>query len=160
MAGQKSFSASVSEWAQQSERRMTAVFKKSAEDVILQVKEKTPVVDGFLRASLLASTSAMPLIDPKANNSEGASVADNDGQIALVIAGAVLGQTIYAGFTAAYARRIEYGFKGEDSLGRTYNQEGVGMVRLAAQEWANIVARNSAIAKARVEARAAARGKG
>lgn len=153
MAGQKSFSASVSDWVQQSERRMTAVFKQSAQDVILMVKEKSPVDTGFLRASLLASTSAMPLIDPEANNPEGASVGDNDAQVALVIAGAQLGQTIYAGFTAAYARRIEYGFKGEDSLGRTYNQEGVGMVRLAAQEWQNIVYRNSALAKARVEAR-------
>ena len=30
---------------------------------------------------------------------------------------------------AAYARRIEYGFVGEDSLGREYNQKGRFFVR-------------------------------
>lgn len=153
MAGQKSFSASVSDWVRQSERRVNAVFKQSAQDVILEVKAKTPVDTGFLRAGLMVSTSAMPMIDRDANNPEGRTVADTDAQIALVIAGAQPGQTIYAGFTAAYARRIEYGFSGQDSLGRTYNQEGAGMVKLAAQNWPTIVARNAALAKARVEAR-------
>lgn len=32
-----------------------------------------------------------------------------------------------------YARRIEYGFSGEDSLGRQFNQSGRGMVRMTVE---------------------------
>lgn len=38
-----------------------------------------------------------------------------------------------------YARRIEYGFTGQDSLGRSYNQSGAGMVGLTVLEWPDIV---------------------
>lgn len=32
-----------------------------------------------------------------------------------------------------YARRVEYGFSGEDSLGRLYSQSGRGMVRMTVE---------------------------
>lgn len=146
---QSSFTATVSAWVRKSEKRMIAVFKESAQQVGLEVKGKTPVDTGFLRASLLASTSSMPLIDRETRPEKNAVIADNNAEIALVIAGASLGDTIYFGFTAAYARRIEYGFSGEDSLGRKYNQTGVGMVRLTAQRWPDIVREVAAKAKAR-----------
>ena len=63
----------------------------------------------------------------------------NSGQIALTIAGAELTDTIYLGFQAAYALRMEYGFIGQDSLGRTYNQSGNQFVGLAAQRWQEFV---------------------
>lgn len=149
MAGQKSFSAQIDGWVRKSEKRMTAIVKQSAQTVALEVKAKTPVDTGFLRATFVASTAGMPSID-RDTKSDGGSKEDNDSQIALVIAGATIGQTIYFGFTAAYALRIEYGFSGEDSLGRSYSQEGVGMVRLAAQQWPTIVRRVTMEAKARI----------
>ena len=39
-----------------------------------------------------------------------------------------------------YARRIEFGFRGADSLGRVYNQSGRNMVGLTVLEWPDIVA--------------------
>lgn len=106
------------------ERRMEAVTKESAQRAALQVKRRTRRKTGFLRASLLASTSAMPIIDRDARPVEGSVYLDDDSQIALVIAGASLGQTIYVGFVASYARPREY----HD-----------GMVRLTAQDWPRIV---------------------
>jgi hypothetical protein len=106
------------------ERRMEAVTKESAQRVAIEVKRRTRRKTGFLRASLLASTSGMPIIDRDARPVEGAPYADDDSQIALVIAGASLGQTIFLGFTASYARPREY-----------YD----GMVRLTAQRWPSIV---------------------
>lgn len=76
----------------------------------------------------------MPLIDRNARPGTGALYTDDDSQIALVIAGASLGQPIYFGFTAGYADFREY----HD-----------GMVRLEAQRWQATVAEVVAEAKAR-----------
>jgi hypothetical protein len=88
---------------------------------------RLPVDTGFLRASLLASTNAMPTLREDAKPEEGKTYSFTDDQIALVISGAELGQTIYAGYTAAYARRVHY--------------EGSQWVVLAAQNWGQHVDR-------------------
>ena len=106
------------------EKRMERVVKESAMRVAIEVKRRTRRKTGFLRASLLASTSNMPIIDRDARPVEGVPYAEDNTQIALVIAGASLGQTIYLGFTASYARPREF----HD-----------GMVRLTAQRWPVIV---------------------
>lgn len=125
---------------------MTAVFRQSAQEVAEQVKRTRSegghmrVKTGFLRSSLMASTSQMPGINPMAKPADDA--ADNsfapDPGVTLVIAGADIGQTIYLGFTAAYARPREY----QD-----------GFVRLTAQRWKQIVEESVALIKSRVEAR-------
>lgn len=40
-----------------------------------------------------------------------------------------------------YARRVEYGFVGEDKLGRKYNQKGRGMVQQTVKELPRIARR-------------------
>lgn len=157
---QSSFSAQVSAWAAKSEARMTAVFRDAAQSVAEDVKKtipnggKMPIDTGFLRASLMASTAQMPTLDDSPEKDK--SYPDDNAQIELVIAGAQLGQTIYLGFTAVYARRLEYGFTGTDSLGRTYNQQGLGFVRKSAQKWPLIVKESATKIKARVNSRASA----
>jgi len=77
---------------------------------------------GFLRGSYFADVNTVP--------SGTGSIGRNS--TAAVNAVAVLfqpGQTYVMGNTAKYARRLEYGFVGEDSLGRTYNQSGRYWVR-------------------------------
>lgn len=56
------------------------------------------------------------------------NVAYDPSPVALVIAGAKLGQTIYATYGAAYAPAMEARY---------------GFVRMAAQRWASIVAENA-----------------
>lgn len=150
-----SFSAQVEAWVAESKTLMTAVMRESAQRVIsdMQTPDKAggrmKVVTGFLRASLQASigtpANAMTQRPIKGQIYEFAA-----GEVALVIAGAELGDTIYATYGAAYARRLEYGFVGQDSLGRTYNQVGKAFVRSAAQKWGQIVAQVSTELKARV----------
>jgi len=162
MADQGSFSADVSKWVRQSEQRLEAVFRDSAQTLSEEVKKpraaggNMPVDTGFLRASMQASNTEMPKIDKEVTPEENATYPENSEQVELLIAGSKLGQTIYLGFTAAYARRLEYGFKGKDKLGREYNQEGYGFVRLAAQKWQRIVRASSAKIKAAVVARKSA----
>lgn len=67
----------------------------------------------------------------------------------VAIANAAAGDRILAAYTMEYARRLEYGFVGVDSLGRSYNQAPVGWVRRAAAQWKAVVAESVAEAKAR-----------
>lgn len=105
---------------------------------------RMPVDTGNLRRSLMASTAEMPALK------EGKEEFSDSG-VEMVISGAELGSTVYLGFQAAYALRMEYGFVGQDSLGRTYNQAGYGFVEAAAQRWPQIVAEAEAKIRSRFE---------
>jgi len=150
----KAFTAKVTKWARGNQGRLTAVFRDSAQTVANEVRKdkghggNMPVDTGNLRRSLIISTVEMPTINTNAKDFK-----DRSDNIKLTIAKANIGQTIYLGFQAVYARRMEYGFVGEDSLGRTYNQKGNGFVRLTAQRWPQIVRESILKIKARVEAR-------
>jgi hypothetical protein len=90
-----------------------------------------PVDTGFMRWSFRASTEVMPEIDTSAYPAEGAKYAFDSGPINLVINGAEIGDTIYIGATAAYARPVNYGHG-------TF--QGYLFVEKAAQRWPAIVA--------------------
>lgn len=85
---------------------------------------------GFLRASGQASLSGMPKIRADAKPSAGGNYNWSEGEVSLVILGASLGDTIYFGYTAAYAAAREYGARG---------QTPDAFVRGAAQKWQSIV---------------------
>lgn len=134
----QSFSAQVGAWAAAELERAEDVLQTAAQTVANEVRTpvaeggRMPIKTGNLRRSLMASTSTMPtMVEGKQTFS--------DGGVELVIAGAELGGIIYLGFQAAYALRLEYGFVGEDSLGRVYNQTGMGFVAATAQRWEQIV---------------------
>lgn len=146
----KSFSAQIEDWVRKSNDRMTAVFRTAAQDVANDVRKPKadgghmPIDTGNLRRSFSVSTDAMP------QTKEG-EFSDQGAQITISIASAEIGDTLYMGFQAVYAARMEYGFDGTDSLGRTYKQPGNGFVRLTAQRWPEIVDQAAAKVKARVK---------
>jgi hypothetical protein len=73
----------------------------------------------------------MPAIDEGAQPKEGSSYSFSISSVAPKIAALEIGQTAYMGFTAAYARSVEYG---------NGSFPGYGFVRLAAQNWQKHVA--------------------
>lgn len=98
------------------EKRIRAARNSAAQDVARGMTTpvakggKMRVKTGFLRASLMASTTAMPKLDPKAVPD--ADAADGSytlsfGPVNAVIMGATLLESIYLGFTAAYAGHRE-----------------------------------------------------
>lgn len=123
------FLAQVSDWVRDVQAVHEAVFRESAkrvaEDMLVPraVGGNMPVVTGFLRASLLASTSAMPIMSQRGNPN--GSYSFNAAPVTLAIAQAELGDTIYVGFTAIYARKVNY--------------SGYLFVEKAAQKWQSIV---------------------
>lgn len=54
-----------------------------------------------------------------------------------------VGDVFFGGWRAEYARRMEYGFIGTDSMGRNYNQQGFGFVAHAAAQWQDLVDKNA-----------------
>lgn len=137
------FDAAVSAWVKQTQARMTAVFRESAQRVIEEMTTPVgaggnmPVVTGFLRASLRVSIGGNPLL--KTINNPSRAVVAFAPTYSLTLASAKIGDVITAVFIANYAQRIENGFVGTDASGREYNQGGRHFVKLAAQRWPTIV---------------------
>lgn len=124
------------QWVEKSKDRVEAVYKTASQKVADRLSQtvhnggRLPHKTGNLMRSLLASTSAMPTV----------STGPFQGQdVGLVIAQLDLGQVLYIGYQANYARRLNYGFKGADSLGRVYNHEGFNFVEDAQKRWPNYV---------------------
>lgn len=148
-----SFGAQVSEWVRQEKEREEAVFLTAAQMVANEVREtvpeggRLPIDTGNLRRSLMASTASMPAV----RGGDDQTFADSG--VEMVIAGAKLGQTLWLGFQANYALRREFGFVGQDSLGRLYNEAGAGFVTAVAQRWStHIVPAAEAAVRNRFEA--------
>ena len=118
-------------------RRMDAVFKESAQEVISLAQTpqpsvtvtggsfvvgKIPVDTGFLRNSLISGIN-------------GSYAFDGPESYVLAIAGADLENTIQAGWTAEYALDVEHG---------NARMDGRFFLRANAQRWQQIVNENSA----------------
>lgn len=136
------FAAQIDTWANQTSRDLELIFKESAQELFSKAQTPVaqggnmPVDTGFLRNSFVAGLNGST------------SLTGPDAYVA-AIAGAKLGDVVFGGWTAKYAARIEFGFSGQDSLGRTYNQDGRGFARKAAMEWQQIVQRNAAKVRAK-----------
>lgn len=133
-----SFAATVGSWANKVDGALEAVFKEAAQELVTQLNQLVPRDTGFLAASLMASTTAMPQMT-RAN--PGAAVPADLGDIVLVIAGADLGDTIYLGYTANYAAHVHYGARG--NAPRPW-------VTMVAQRWIAIVEAKAAEVKHRM----------
>lgn len=59
--------------------------------------------------------------------------------VGAAVASVEYGDTMYLGFQAAYAPRMNYGFVGTDSLGRKYNQIGNYFLENGEALWPTIV---------------------
>lgn len=129
MAGK--FTASIKGWSDRAKQSAELIFKQSAQDVFEIAQTPVakggnmPVDTGYLRNSL-----AMTL--------NGSSVSGGADAYVLAVASAELSDAIFGGWTADYARHVEYGTQG---------RSGRFFMRGAAQRWAAIVARNAAKVK-------------
>lgn len=141
---QKSFTAQMDDWVKETEERVEAVVKQSAQTVIEKMQTPVgkggnmPVDTGFLRASLQASIH-QPY--PANMPNPGRPKDWNPSEVVMAIAGFEMGTTLFATYTAEYAGHVEYGARG---------RPGRGFVRLAAQQWPVIVAQTATELRNRV----------
>jgi Bacteriophage HK97-gp10, putative tail-component len=121
------FTAQIKAFADRSKEKIEAVVKQSAQEVFSIAQTpigqggRMPVDTGFLRNSLAAELN-------------GATVGGGADAYVLAVAGMELGDVIFAGWTANYARFQEYG---------TSAMAGNFYMLGAAQQWQAIVARNA-----------------
>lgn len=126
-----SFIAQIKAFADKSKEKIEAVVKQSAQEVFSIAQTpiaqggRMPVDTGFLRNSLIAELN-------------GATVAGGADAYTLAIAGMDLGDVVFGGWTADYARFQEYG---------TSTFAGNFFMLSAAQQWQAIVAKNAELVR-------------
>lgn len=124
-----SFAAAVKEWADATEEKLTKVFREASSEVIDTAAENAPVITGFLQNSVEVVLNGE--IPPATRSNPGGTFA-RDTSYQAIIAGANLGDTIAAGWTASYSIHVEYG---------TSKMAPRQFVGRAVQQWQAIVDR-------------------
>lgn len=128
----RSFTAQIKAFRDLTEQKLELVVKASAQEVFKTAQTpkaqggRMPVDTGFLRNSFVSGL----------NGSTSLSGAD---AYVLAVAGMGLGDTVFGGWTADYAKHVEYG---------TSRMAGSFFALNAAQQWQAIVSRNAAKARA------------
>lgn len=135
--------AGLDEWVLKTEARTLAVIRSSIQEVceIAQTPKaqggNMPVDTGTLRNSFMSSlTGSTFLTGPES--------------FVLILGQMKIGDSVefgWGGLASDYALRQNYGFVGEDSLGREYNQAGNLFLERALAQFPAIVARQTARAK-------------
>jgi hypothetical protein len=110
------FVADVRAWVEKAKGNVDEAYQATAMLALARVKQLTPVKTGFLRASWTV-----------VSGDSGSATGGEAGALG-VIANLKAGDTIALVNPAPYAMRINFGFVGEDSRGRHYNQKGRHMV--------------------------------
>lgn len=133
--GGQQFKATITKWAEKNSQQFVALARQSALQISENVVKATPVDTGFLRGSWQPSIG-----EPKSNPgtldpSGGKAITD----VVMIVNGMNLGDSFFMLNNAAYARRLEYGFVGKDSLGRAYNQPGRFYVTDNVKKWQTVV---------------------
>jgi len=135
--------ATLDQWTKKTERRIDAVLKDATQSVIAVAQTsrdhggRMPVITNTLRGSLQSSIA-------------GGAFAEGEASHILVAPQMKGGDLATFTWTAEYARRVNNGFTGADSLGRNYSQVGAHFVEGAVDQWPAIVRASIAKAKARV----------
>lgn len=137
------FKINLGKWKKKVGARLQAVARQTVQEMAKQVVLATPVDLGFLRASWQPSVGddAESIIVGKFGTPQSP---DPSGAMALTKIAAIVpqiktGDVFHMRNGAVYAMRIEYGFVGEDSLGRYYNQQGQFYVTGTVKKWPKIV---------------------
>lgn len=129
--------ASLDDWVAQVKVDLAAVARQSIYALAFDVVTDTPVDLGFLRGNWQPSIGAIPPPKETVALDPGGGLAAAD--LAVSLANLTLGDTFYYTNACVYARRLEYGFVGHDSLGRYYNQAGRYYVTNNVARWDEIV---------------------
>ena len=129
--------ANLGDWADATEAKMKYVMKSSITDVL--VAAQTTQI-GITQGATSFVEGKIPVGDTaELVNSLTVDGATGPDAYVVAIAGMQIGDYKRFGWTALYAHRIEVGFVGTDSLGRTYNQAGRHFVGANAAKFSDFV---------------------
>ena len=139
----KTFTADLRRFKQLTEERLRKIVQDSVQDVLegAQTTAKGVTAGGTIQPGKIPVVSG-DLVNSLVSSVAGGSAATGPASYTVAVAGYKLGDFMQFGWTMEYALRVEYGFTGQDALGRTYDQPGWQFVGLNASRWPQIVADN------------------
>lgn len=137
MASTHQFKAQVGGLKGKLRENLSAFVRECAFEVCFRAVDGTPVDFGVLKGSWQPAIG-QPANIPGQPDTNGAYVMSRISMRLLDI-DIASGQKFYLTNNCVYARRIEYGFVGPDSLGRVFNQPGRFYVTRAVKSWNSIV---------------------
>ena len=137
----KTFAAQVEAFKDRTLKKMRYVAVNAIQDVMEAAQTPQPGVGrtggSFIEGKIPVKTSE--LIN-SLTSGKGAGGAKGALSYTTAIAGMEIGDRLRFAWTAPHAMRIEQGFTGTDSLGRTYNQAGRHFVGVNAARFSEFVA--------------------
>ena len=137
----ETFTAQVEGWTEQTLKNMRYVAGEAIQDVVEAAQTPQPSAKRtggtFIEGRIPVDTG--DLINSLRSSIGGVGGTTGPASYAVVIAGFEIGDVLSFEWTQPYAMRIEAGFVGTDSLGRTYNQAGRHFVGKNAAQFSRFV---------------------
>lgn len=138
----RGFLQAVNKWTRETKERSEQAFQNTALEFYDALAKATPVDTGNLRNSLVASVGGNQQMVTGPGNSPSDSTFRSGAETSIAnIMNARLGDRISFLYLATYARRLNYGFTGFDSLGRYYNQPGRFWIQQVGAQYRSIARR-------------------
>ena len=141
----KTFTAQVQAFADLTKQNLKYVAVQSIQDVMEAAMTPQPSVKRtggtFVEGKIPVDTSE--LINSLASGANGVFGAPSSDSYVVALAGYDLGDYMRFGWTAPHAMRLEAGFSGTDTLGRTYNQAGRHFVGVNAARFSEFVMKHA-----------------
>lgn len=137
----RTFAAQVADFKGKTLAKMRYVATQAIQDVVETAQ--TPAVAitrGGTRIEGRIPVDTSALINSLTSGKGSSGGAKGSASYIAVIAGMQIGDRLTFAWASEYAMRIELGFTGTDSLGRTYNQPGWHFVGKAAARFSEFVA--------------------
>lgn len=137
----RGFLQAVNKWTLETEQRSEEAFQNGALDFYDALSRETPVDTGNLRNSLVATVNGVgstTVTGPGTNPSDSTFRGGAEQSIANIMS-AKIGDKISYVYHATYARRLNLGFVGYDSLGRFYNQAGRFWIERVGSQYRSIM---------------------
>lgn len=136
----RGFIQAVNKWTRETEQRSEEAFQNGALDFYDALARETPVLTGNLRNSLVAHVGGVTqTVTGPGNTSSDSTFRGGAEQSIANIMGAKIGDKISYVYHATYARRLNLGFVGFDSLGRFYNQAGRFWIERVGSQYRSIM---------------------
>ncbi|KGM50661.1 hypothetical protein [Pseudooceanicola atlanticus] len=141
----QTFSAGIRQSLDVAQDKIEYIARGAIQDVCeLMSRRVEGLADGGAFIEGFVPVVSSELIQSQEVAINGGVVGQGDVSYVALISGMQVGDVIEAVYTAPHARRIEYGFSGEDKLGRTFNHPGRFFVLRAVQQWPTIFDMNVA----------------
>jgi hypothetical protein len=131
----RGFSNQVNAFVKKAQAARQEAYHEGLKDFRDALLTATPIDTGNLRASLQTSNAGEIKAGPYKEYGSQYNVASSNA----IINAAGDGDRVSFVYRAPYARRLEYGFTGIDSLGRHYNQQGRFWIKATSKRFVSIM---------------------